>query len=130
QPFWRNTRIATIAAGGSTTLTPGMLGYEWDENLNNGSRPAGLVTLSSTSQSVTAKLQDNGSTYAAGTAVHALVQYRHPSGALGFGAGTVQISWGLDSTHDRGSAAADKAVQQATVNLFADMGGVQPGTLQ
>ena len=43
QPFWRNTRVAALAPSGSTTLTPGTLGYEWDENLNNGSRPAGLI---------------------------------------------------------------------------------------
>ena len=58
-----------------------------------------------------------------------LTLYRHSSGALVFGAGTVQWSWGLDSNHDRGSAAADTAVRQATVNLFADM-GVQAGSLQ
>ena len=46
-----------------------------------------------------------------------------------FGAGTIQWSWGLDAKHDRGSAAADVRMQQATVNLFADM-GVQPATLQ
>ena len=51
--------------------------------------------------------------------------YRAPSGALVFGAGTVQWSWGLDATHDRGASPADPRIQQATVNLFADM-GVQP----
>ncbi len=54
---------------------------------------------------------------------------RAASGALVFGAGTVQWSWGLDANHDRGSTAADVRMQQATVNLFADM-GVQPATLQ
>ena len=48
QPFWRNTRVASLSATGSTTLTPGMLNYEWDEDLNNGSRPAGLMRLSAT----------------------------------------------------------------------------------
>ena len=74
-------------------------------------------------------LQDYGSTYASGTATHRLTLYRHNSGALVFGAGTVQWSWGLDSNHDRGSAAPDVRMQQATVNLFADM-SVQPATLQ
>jgi len=41
----------------------------------------------------------------------------------------VQWSWGLDDVHDRGSDPADASMQQATVNLFADM-GVQPTTLQ
>ena len=36
---------------------------------------------------------------------------------------------GSRRNHDRGSAAADPRMQQATVNLFADM-GVQPATLQ
>jgi len=129
QPFWRNTRVAALSASGSTSLTAGMLNYEWDEDLNNGSRPAGLTRLSATTVSGVSKLQDNGSTYATGSATHSLTLYRHASGALVFGAGTVQWSWGLDSTHDRGSAAADTAVRQATVNLFADM-GVQPGSLQ
>jgi hypothetical protein len=129
QPFWRHTRVATLPPGGSTTLTAGTLGYEWDENLNNGFRPAGLTPLSSTTLSASQKLQDYGSTYAAGTATHALTIYRHLSGALVFGAGTVQWSWGLDGTHDRGGSAPDLAMQQATVNLFADM-GVSPGSLQ
>ena len=129
QPFWRNTRVASLSATGSTTLTSGMLNYEWDEDLNNGSRPAGLVRLSATTVNGVSKLQDNGSTYATGNATHSLTLYQHASGALVFGAGTPQWSWGLDSTHDRGSAAADTAARQATVNLFSDM-GVQPGSLQ
>ena len=55
--------------------------------------------------------------------------YKAPSGALVFGAGTVQWSWGLDANHDRAGTPADARMQQATVNLFADM-GVQPATLQ
>ena len=48
-----------------------------------------------------------------------------------FGAGTVQWAWGLDVNHDNSSplAAPDVAMQQATVNLLADM-DVQPGSLQ
>jgi hypothetical protein len=52
---------------------------------------------------------------------------------LVFGAGTIQWSWGLDSNHDNNAGAPvagpDVRVQQATVNLFADM-GIQPQTLQ
>ena len=64
-----------------------------------------------------------------GTATHNLTLYKHPSGALVFGAGTVQWSWGLDSNHDRGANPPDQAMQQATINLFADM-GAQPASLQ
>jgi Domain of unknown function (DUF4082)/Bacterial Ig domain len=127
--FWRNTNIATQPAGGSVTLPNGTLGYEWDEDLDNGSRPPGLVRMSSTTVSGVDRIQDYGSTYGSGTATHRLTLYRASSGALVFGAGTVQWSWGLDSNHDRGSAAADTRMQQATVNLLADM-GVQPATLR
>ena len=127
--FWRNTSVATLPAGGSATLTTGTLGYEWDEEPNNGFRPAGLMRLSSTTLSGAQILLDYGSTYGTGSATHNLTLYRHTSGALVFGAGTVQWSWGLDSNHDRGSAAADVRMRQAMVNLLADM-GVQPATLQ
>ena len=61
---------------------------------------------------------------------HHLTIYRAPSGALVFGAGTVQWSWGLDADHDRQpDPPADRNMQQATINLFADM-GAQPTTLQ
>ncbi|MFB3819491.1 MAG: N,N-dimethylformamidase beta subunit family domain-containing protein, partial [Candidatus Methylomirabilales bacterium] len=129
--FWRNTSIAGLAAGQVATLPAGVLGYEWDEDLENGARPAGLIRLSSTTVSLPGSfyLLDNGSTFGPGIAAHALTLYRHTSGALVFGAGTVQWSWGLDADHDRPGPPADLRMQQATVNLFADM-GVQPGTLQ
>lgn len=127
--FWRNTAIANLAPNGIATLPFGTLGYEWDEDLDNGFRPAGLIRLSTTTVNGAPVLQDYGSTFGSGTATHALTLYRHASGALVFGAGTVQWSWGLDGNHDRGSAAPDAAMQQATVNLLADM-GAQPATLQ
>ena len=48
-----------------------------------------------------------------------------------FGAGTVQWAWGLDNGTGSGNAGGptDLAMQQATVNLFADMGNVQPASL-
>jgi hypothetical protein len=132
--FWRNTSVATLAAGTTATLPKGTLGYEWDEDLDNGARPAGTFDLSTTVQVLTSDLLlDQGGTYGAGTATHHLTLYRAPSGALVFGAGTVQWSWGLDNNHDNpfgfASPAPNAAMQQGTVNLFADM-GVQPATLQ
>ncbi|GAA4957271.1 hypothetical protein GCM10023205_19460 [Yinghuangia aomiensis] len=125
--LWRNTRAATLAAGATTTLGSGLLGYEWDVDTENAARPAGLIRLSTTTQSGQ-MLQDYGSSYADGSATHHLVMYRAPSGALVFGAGTIQYAWGLDNTRTTGTGSVDTAVQQATLNLFADM-GVQPGTL-
>lgn len=127
--FWRNTTVATLAPGATATMPTGTLGYEWDEDLDNGARPSGLMRLSLRTVAGVDKLQDFGSTYAAGTATHTMTLYRHANGALVFGAGTIQYSWGLDSNHDRGSTAPDVRMRQATVNLFADM-GVQPGTPQ
>ena len=127
--FWRNTSIVNLAVGAKATLPFGTLGYEWDEDIDNGFRPAGLIRLSTTTVNNAPVLVDYGSNFGSGTATHSLTLYKHSSGALVFGAGTVQWSWGLDSNHDRGSTAPDVRMQQATVNLFADM-GVQPTTLQ
>jgi Domain of unknown function (DUF4082)/Bacterial Ig domain/Purple acid Phosphatase, N-terminal domain len=127
--FWRDTSLADLTPGQEVSLPNGVLGYEWDEDLDNGFRPPGLFAMSSTTIVVPAKLLDHGSTYGSGAATHSLTLYRHESGALVFGSGTVQWSWGLDSHHDRGAAAPDVRMQQATVNLLADM-GVQPETLE
>jgi hypothetical protein len=127
--FWRNTAIAQLVAGGSVRLAPGSLGYEWDEDVDNGFRPAGLIDLSSTIVTVSSLLADYGSTFGTGPATHSLTLYRAPSGALVFGAGFTRWAWGLDATHDTSGPGADPNMQQATVNLLADM-GVQPATLQ
>jgi predicted RNA-binding protein with TRAM domain len=136
--FWRNTAAANLGAGQTLTLSPGTgtLGYEWDIDADNGFRPAGLFRLSSTTVSGLETFTDYGTTVTAGTTnTHNLTLYRAPSGALVFGAGTVQWSWALDTTNAWGNTATtpspnppDANVQQATVNLFADM-GVQPATL-
>ena len=137
---WRNTPIAAAGGGslqpivsGPAVASGGMLGYEWDEDVENGVRPAGLIQLSSTTATVDQKLRDQGSIYVPGTATHSLTLYRHASGALVFGAGTVQWSWGLDNNHDRLpdsiSDYRNLSAQQATVNVLADM-NAQPATLQ
>ncbi len=128
--FWRNTSVAALTGSQVATFGAGILGYEWDEDVENGFRPAGLQRLSSTTLDVTPLyLLDYGSTYGAGTATHNMTLYKAASGALVFGAGTVQYSWGLDNNHDRVGPPADVRLQQATVNLFADM-NVQPGSMQ
>ena len=129
--FWRNTALASLSPG-STMTFPQMLGYEWDEYVDNGLNPAGVIQLSSTALNVAAHVGTNTQgNYTAGVAIHRLNLYRAASGALVFGAGTMQWGWLLDNHHDSdgGPPAADPNIQQATVNLFADM-GVQPATLQ
>lgn len=114
--FWRNTSVATLSPSGRVALADGTLGYEWNPEYPKyaDSYPPGRLLLSSTTVA---------------SELHHLSLYRAPSGALVFGAGTVQWSWGLDAEHDGGSGSEDRNVQQATVNLLADM-GAQPGTLQ
>ena len=130
--FWRNTAVAALSPTQSLTLALDTIGYEWNEDLDNGYRPAGAFQLSSTIVNVPERVQDSGSTYLPGIATHSLVMYRHASGALVFGAGTVQWVWGLDTHHDIdsdfGSTVPDTNMQQATVNLLADM-GAQPDTI-
>ena len=136
--MWRNTAVANLTAGHSLTLSPGTgtLGYEWDLDEDNGFRPPGEFDLSSTTANGLETFTDYGSTTATNqTATHHLTLYRAPSGALVFGAGTVQWAWGLDNTNAWGAGTTDPSgnppdptMQQATVNLFADM-GAQPATL-
>ncbi len=145
--FWRNTEVARLKPGERAVLLKGLLGHEWDEDIDNGFRPPGLFRLSETTIDNVMYIQDHGSVFDSGTATHHLTLYRHDSGALVFGAGTVQWGWGLDAHHDTDTGvpperanehgtrvgvdphAPDRNIQQATVNLFADM-GIQPSTLQ
>lgn len=126
--FWRNTGVGDLGPGQTATLAPNTLGYEWDEMPDDASAPPGLVPLSTTTTDVTEYLQDYGATVAPGRSTHHLALHRTASGALVFSAGTIQWAWGLDSVHDGPASAPDPSMQQATVNLFADM-GVQPTTL-
>ena len=126
--LWRNTAAASLTATQTLKLAPDTLGYEWDVDADNGFRPAGEFDVSSTTVNGLELFTDYGSTVSEnGTATHNLTLYRAPSGALVFGAGTVQWSWGLDADNPGGDS-PDRNMQQATVNLFADM-GVQPKTL-
>jgi len=165
--FWRNTSVAAAAeaaaeaaaAGGGggggegevTALVQGLLGHEWDEDIDNGHRPPGLQHLSETVVDNVQYIFDEGAHYDTGTGTHHLTLYRHAgSGALVFGAGTPQWSWGLDGHHDlvggidlrvgancyslRVGAdlthpSGNRDIQQATTNLLADM-GVVPATPQ
>ena len=142
--FWRHTSIAKLEKGDKRVLKPGLLGHEWDEDLDNGHRPPGLVRLSQTTINNLWMIQDFAANWDSGTATHHLVMYRSRSGSLVFGAGTVQWSWGLDNHRDTETGipperanptnirlgvdqmGAEQDIQQCTINLFIDM-GVSPG---
>ncbi|WP_258054862.1 DUF4082 domain-containing protein [Streptomyces sp. Ru71] len=134
--LWRGTSIANLTPSQTATFPAGTLGYEWDSDITNGTRPAGAIDLSSTTVDINdGKYRlDWGNTYGNGTATHNLVAFRdQDSGALVFGSGTVQWSWGLTNvpTYNPEDTVVteDSRMQQATLNLLADM-GVQPLTRQ
>jgi hypothetical protein len=126
--FWRNTDVANILPGQTFQLVKNLLGYEWDSDFENGFRPAGMINLSLSNIAVDTYLRDYGTSVGPGNATHSLTMYRAESGALVFGAGTVFWSWGLSANHEGAVTPTDKNVQQAMVNMFADM-GIQPATL-
>ncbi len=131
--LWRNTSIAQTAVGQTAVLPYGILGFEWDEDIDNGSRPAGLVRYSLSTHQVEARLTDHGVNTAPGIATHSATLYKVQSGAKVFGAGTIEWAWGLDNENHMRSwepvIAPDIRIKQATVNLLADL-GVQPSALQ
>lgn len=149
--FWRHSDMFERARGSGTAYLPrGVLGHEWDEDVCNGARPACIAHLSRTQVDGVMYVQDHGSVYDTGSATHRMVAFRHPkSGALTWGTGTVQWSWGLSPLHDGGAeggvpperanpfntrvrrdvVGTDVAAQQLSVNMFVDA-GVTAHTLQ
>ncbi len=127
--LWRGTTLTSMTSG-SAALAPHTVGYESNEDVDNGERPPGLIRLSTTTGHSPEYLQDFGNTTAVGTTTHHVTMYRAPSKALVFSAGSIQWSWGLDAEHDSPYAPepADRRMQQAQVNLLADM-SAQPTTL-
>lgn len=112
--IWRNTNITSLGAEGQATFPMGTLGYEWNFEQYPEYNPPGRITMSSTTI--------NGRT-------HKLSLYRHSSGSLVFGTGTIQWAWGLDATHDGLTPAADQRMQQATINILADMQSLASNTV-
>jgi PKD repeat protein len=149
--IWRNTGINPATGA---TIGTNLVGWEWDAVPNAASplydsylgvEPAGVAQL--TQSPVTGGnpefLQDAGMTYGAspppGQPGYAeAVKYRAPSGALVFAAGTIQWPWGLgphfintpgseESYMSPAVNTEDPRIEQATYNIFSDM-GVQPAT--
>jgi hypothetical protein len=125
--LWRHTRLARLRSG-AASLAPRTVGYESDEDTDNGFRPAGLIRLSSTAGPSPMHMAHFGAESVPATTEHHLTLYRAASGSLVFSAGSVQWTWGLDRHHDGVRRAADPCIQQATVNMLADM-DVQPATI-
>ena len=109
--FWRHTVAAEQPALDSqpeaedaedgeqrgVKLLKGLIGHEFDEDIDNGFRPPGLMRLSRTTIDNVVYLQDHAKVFDTGSATHSLTLYRAPSGALVFGAGTCQ--WSCKAPH-------------------------------
>src|SRR5215472_2384828 len=125
--LWRATSLASMWSR-SASLAPHIVGYESDEDVDNGFRPPGLIRLSTTTGPSPQHMFHFGAEAVASDTEHHVTLYRAASGSLVFSAGTVQWAWGLDRHHDGIRRAADRRIQQATVNMLADM-DVQPAAL-
>ena len=110
--LWRNTTLASLPAGTSTKLAEHTVGYESNEDRDNGFRPPGLFRLSTTVGPTPEYLEDFGNVVKPGTTTHHLTQYRAPSGALVFSAGIdpVVLGSGRESRRHRG---ADRSADPA-----------------
>lgn len=138
--LWRHSQLfdpSTYSNNSVYTTVEGFLGYEWDLYVEDCHRPAGLISFSNTKVEIQGHLlQNHGAEYKGnGTAYHRITMYRHISSdgnkkksSIVFAVGTVQWSWGLSEEHDGAKMAADKNIQQATINILADM-RIQPSSL-
>jgi hypothetical protein len=138
--LWRHSAVSTpLSINSGSTISGGcncILGNEWDADVDNGFRPAGLIHFSETASSPDRIAIDYGETLETQglTLKHNLTLYKDPAhNSLVFGAGTVNWAWALDPEHDHTPAPVgshpEPSIQQATVNILADM-GAQPATLQ
>ncbi len=124
---WRHTGLDEQAPGTHTDVGQTLVGWEWDAVVDNGLTPEGLTILAASP--VTGSLvQNNGASYAPGTALAHVAKYQAASGALVFATGTNHWTRGLGrNIHNVGEPSL--VIQQATVNVMLDM-GVLPATPQ
>ena len=128
--FWRNTSVADAARAETATLpAAGRSATSGTRTSTTASgRPGCVPAVVDDGRANAPVLQDYGSTYGTGTATHNLTLYRAP--AARSSSAPARSSGPGASTHTTTAAAraGPSRMQQATVNLFADM-GVQPATL-
>jgi methionine-rich copper-binding protein CopC len=131
--LWRGTAVAALTGSQTATLGSQTIGYEWDADWDNGFRPAGLFDAAATLITAPEVIQDYGNTYSQANVIWAPTIYRVAGGGLIFSTGSVQWAWGLDTDHatvpDSGPSAPDVTMEQATINILADM-QAQPATIQ
>jgi hypothetical protein len=136
QPLWRHSSVASLGAGQSYTSPSQVLGFEWDVYGPAGVNTTGANFLadphtqarycSTATYAVSGLvLTDAGDVYGSGNCTHRLVvQPSGPNGGITFGTGTVNWALGVDNTNTYQLMNDNTAVQlqQATINMFCDMG--------
>jgi hypothetical protein len=137
--FWRNTPFAGSGTRNLDMTLPAHLhstiGHEWDQDLDNGSRPSGIFHLSSTPMIADASLNFGRGDYIRGAeySTHSLTMFGDSTSttdSVVFHAGSIEFAGVLDGfrrnpitfVEDETSIAA----QQGLLNLFADMRLTQP----
>lgn len=120
-PYYANTNLSNGDA------LYGLVGFEFDAVINNGSTPSGLVVLSQSAVNpTTTAIDDEPITQRTlppetNFNISNAVRYTAASGAKVFSTGSNQWMWGLDS--DRvNPPREDIRVKQIAVNVLADMG--------
>ena len=142
--LWRHTKLfdpKTYSNSSIYRTQPGILGYEWDLYVDDCNRPPGIIGFSHTKFDINGYLLENyGANYKGnGTATHRVTMYRYfptssnnkkklSSSSIVFAVGTIQWTWALSSKHDGAFMPVDYNIQQATINILADM-KIQPYTL-
>jgi hypothetical protein len=124
-PMWRGTSLQS----GTDVSVQGLIGFEADELAPTQPSASTAVLAQSVVNIDGSRADDNGQAYNGNGSLNwGVVSQRYASGAVVVGFGTCQWAWGLDEVHDRGGNYAATPLQQATLNLFADLGAqvVQP----
>ncbi|MEO7904814.1 MAG: N,N-dimethylformamidase beta subunit family domain-containing protein, partial [Candidatus Saccharimonadales bacterium] len=118
-PFWRDTVVAT----GTSVTARGIIGFDADEIAPTQPAESTAVLAQHLVGINGARADDNGQSYDGnGDLNWGVVSQRYDSGAVVVGFGTCQWAWSLDAVHDRNVVPVEPALQQATLNLFADLG--------
>ena len=146
--FWRNTEVAQLKPGQQAVLGYGILGHEWNEDLDNGFRPAGLdadvgddrqqrAVHPGLRHGLRGRHRDPSSDAVSRAERRAGLQRGHRAVGVGARRRTTIPRPGFRRSAPTAATSAIgvdlkgpvRAIQQATMNLFADM-GVQPATRQ
>ncbi len=133
-PIWRNTTVAALGPGGSETLFPGSIGYEFEYvKTDEPTTPKNLVLVQDQSINLVNQMaNDNGDSYSGSGAVKfGMSLYYAPSGALVFCTGTWRWAWGINRLRDNladVNGIVNTTMQQATINIIGDM-GIAPAQL-